>query len=228
MEMKKYVPQIKEMDGTVFWTEFGNHSRIELKNSSFGIGKVNIGLQKFDDNNKQVAYVNAYLDFDKAMVLANDILAGKFARIAAEMHQKDGNNMVAIYKQPGGQSAEKAGREDGKPLYREFSISHGKLWIISCQEGPGQVSKTGGFMPDGKYEKKVSVGLSNESLKAMALMIQAEYQAYRTAQFNNLLIKELFKLIIKGIKLLIRILGKALGLKIDVEKEITYLNEQED
>lgn len=184
---KKFVPQVKEIENSVFWMEFGNNSRIELKNSSFGIGKVAIGLQKFDDNNRQIAYVTTYLDFDKALVLANDILSGRFMRMA---EQQNSDTMVTLYKQPGGQSAEKANREDGKPLYREFNISKGKLWILSAQEGPGQISKTGGFMPDGKYDVKVNVGLSSDSLKAFAIMIQQEYNAYRTAQYMKLLMEK--------------------------------------
>lgn len=188
MEEKKiYTPQIKEIENTVFWNEFGNHTRIELKNSAFAIGKVAIGLQKFDDNNKQVAYTTFYLDIDKALVLAEDILSGRFVRIA---EKQNSNEMVVVYKVPGGQSAEKASRDDKKPLYREFSISKGKLWILSCQEGPGKVTPTGGFMPDGKYETKVNVGLSNDSLKAMAKMIETEVMAYRTAQYLKLCIKE--------------------------------------
>lgn len=189
MEEKKiYTPQIEEIDKTVFWNEFGNHSRVELKNSAFAIGKLVIGLQKFNDENRQVAYTTFYLDIDKALVMANDILMGKYARIAEKQNTDE---MVVVYKVPGGQSAEKANREDRKPLYREFSISRGKLWILSCQEGPGKVTPTGGFMPDGKCDSKVNVGLSNDSLKAMALMIQNEILAYRTAQYTKLVINEI-------------------------------------
>ena len=178
---KLYTPKVKAIENTTFWMEFGNHSRVELKNDSFSIGKLHIGLQKFGPDNKQTDYINTYIDLDKALVFANDILNGKFARMAEERAE-----MTILYKQPGGQSAEKANREDKKPLYREFALSKGKLWILTAQEGPGQTSKTGGFMPDGKPDHRVTVGLSSESLKAMALMIQNEYQAYRVAQFIKL------------------------------------------
>ena len=182
MSEKTYKPTISGVDSTTFWMEFGNQARIELKNNALAIGKVAIGLQKFNEQNKQIAYVMAYLDVDKALVLANDILSGRLATIA----EKGSDELITVYKQPGGQSAEKAQRSDGKPLYREFSISKGNLWIISCQEGPGKVSSTGGFVPDGKYETKVNVGLSSESLKAMALMIQQECLAYRIAQYTKI------------------------------------------
>ena len=188
MEEKRiYTPQIKEIENTVFWNEFGNHTRIELKNSALAIGKVAIGLQKFGDDNKQIAYTTFYLDIDKALVLAEDILSGRFARIVEKQNTTD---MVIVHKVPGGQSAEKANRADKKPLYRELSISKGKLWVVACQEGPGKVTPTGGFMPDGKYETKVMVGLSNESLKAMATMIKNEIMAYRVAQYLKLSLKE--------------------------------------
>ena len=182
MENKTYKPAVAAIETNTFWMEYGNHTRIELKNDSFGIGKIHVGLQKFGDDNKQIAYVNSYIDFDTALVIANDILTGRYARMA----EKNGNDMTVVYKQPGGQPADRANRSDGKPMYRELTITKGKLWLVSVQEGPGKVSATGGFVPDGKYDVRVSVGLSNESLKAMALMIQNEYLAYRTAQFVKL------------------------------------------
>ena len=48
--------------------------------------------------------------------------------------------------------------------------------------GPGKVTDTGGFAPDGKFETQISVGMDADTLKAIAVMIQNEYQAYRTVQ----------------------------------------------
>ena len=82
MTNKPYELEIKPISEDVFWTTFGNNSRLELKNSSFAIGKLAIGLQKFDEHNKQIAYISCYLDLDKAVGLANDILIGKISKDA--------------------------------------------------------------------------------------------------------------------------------------------------
>lgn len=181
MEKFDNTPKIKKIDRDVFFTTFGNNSRLELKNSMFGRGKLAILLQKFDDNNKQTAALTLYIDLPKALVMANDILSGKYASTA----QKSGQSFTKVFEDMGGQPAERAKRADGKPLYRAFSIQKGEKWIFRGVSGPGKITKTGGFAPDGESEVVVSVGMDSETLKAVALMIQAEYQAYRTVQMSK-------------------------------------------
>lgn len=171
-----YLPTVAAIEKEVFFETFGNKSRLELKNRSFNINKLSIGLQKFDDNNKQTAFLNIYLDLDKALVLANDILFGRLQKLAG-----NSQDIVEVYKQPGGS------KKDGKILYRELSISKGRLWMIKGSEGPGKLTeRTGGFAPDGKPTTSVSVGVDDNTIRAIALMIQNEYQAYRTAQWIKL------------------------------------------
>lgn len=181
MEKFDNTPKIRKLDRDVFFTSFGKNTRIELKNSMFGRGKLAILLQKFDDNNKQIASLTLYIDLPKALVMANDILSGRYANIA----QKSNESISTVFKDMGGQPAEKAKREDGKPLYRELSLQKGEKWIFRGVSGPGKVTNTGGFAPDGKSEINVSVGMDSETLKAVALMIQTEYQAYRTVQISK-------------------------------------------
>lgn len=176
MSEKKFLPVVAPIEEEVFFETFGNKSRLELKNRSFNIGKLSIGLQKFDDNNKQTAFLNMYLNLDRALVLANDILFGRLQKLAGNT-----NDIVEVYKQIGGS------KKDGKVIYRELTISKGRLWMIKGSEGPGKLTdKTGGFAPDGKPETVVSVGVDDATLRAIALMIQNEYQAYRTAQWLKL------------------------------------------
>jgi hypothetical protein len=173
-----YKPQISEIDAAVFWTTFGKNTRIELKSDAFAIDKLSIGLQKLDDNNHQLAYINCYMDLPKALVMANDILSGRFAKMA-----KPGE-ITKVFAVQGGQSAARAKRADGKPLYREFSLSKGQKWIAGAILGPGKENPTThGIVADGKPEQEVKVGILDDDIKAMALMIKAEYEAYRTAQW---------------------------------------------
>lgn len=170
--------EVSPMQSDVFFTTFGNNTRLELKNSMFDKGKLAILLQKLDDNNRQTAVITVYLDMAKALVMANDILSGRFARQAG-----DGSKIVTVFKDMGGRPAEKANRADGKPLYREFNIQKGRLWIFKGSSGPGKVTDTGGFAADGLPETQVSVGMDDGTLKAIALMIQNEYQAFRMSKF---------------------------------------------
>lgn len=170
--------EMTPMQSDVFYTTFGNNTRLELKNSMFDKNKLAILLQKLDDNNHQVAVITVYLDMAKALVMANDILSGKFAKMAG-----DGSKITTVFKDMGGRPAEKANRPDGKPLYREFNIQKGRLWIFKGSAGPGKVTETGGFASDGLPEIQVSVGMDDTTLKAIAIMIQNEYQAFRTSKF---------------------------------------------
>lgn len=170
-------PKIEKIEKDVFFTTFGNNTRLELKNGMFGKGKLAILLQKLDDHNKQLASMILYIDLPKALVMANDIISGRFARLA-----KDPSQITSVFKDMGGQPPERAKRRDGKALYRELEIQKGRLWIFKGVTGPGKVTDTGGFAPDGKAETMISVGMDNDTIKMIALMIQNEYVAYRTAQ----------------------------------------------
>lgn len=176
------IPEIENIENDVFFTTFGNNTRLELKNSFFKANKLTIGLQKFDNNHKQTAYVCQYMDIDKALTLADDILTGRLNVLANKAAQSSAP--VQVYKSQGGQAKSK--RADGKPLYREFGIAKGKLWMFSGSEGPGKINpSTRGIVSDGKPETVVTVGASPDTLRAFALMIKTEYQAYRTAQWTK-------------------------------------------
>ena len=174
----EYKVELTPMDNDVFFTTFGKNTRLELKNSMFDKGKLAILFQKLDDNNKQVAVITTYMDLSKALVMANDILNGKFAKMAT-----DESKITTVYKDMGGRPPEKANRPDGKALYRELAIQKGRLWMLKAIQGPGKVTDTGGFAQDGVPEIQVVVGMDADTLKAIALMIQNEYQAFRTAKF---------------------------------------------
>ena len=163
--------EIKDLENNVIFETFGNHSRLELKNA-LAIGKFVVALQKFDDNNKQTAFISTYLDADVALVMANDVLSGRFVKMAS----KSSGDIVEVFKAQGGS------KKEDKIIYRDLTISKGRLWMFKAQECPGKVVEKGGYAPAGAATASVSVGVSNETIKAIALMIQAEWTAYRTAQ----------------------------------------------
>lgn len=177
--MDKYTPNIAEINSAKFFETFGNGTRLELLNSSFEIGKLIIQLQKFNVNtNKEETRLRLYLDIDKALCLANDILSGRIAKLA---QNSQNGSLTKVYQQPGGSV------KDNKVIYRELSISVGKKFIIGGLECAGKRTSTGGFVSDlsnTEVEKiQINVGVDSSTLKSIALMIQSEYQAYRTAQY---------------------------------------------
>ena len=165
--------EIKKPENNVIYETFGKQSRFELKNA-LSIGKFVIALQKLDENNHQTAFVQAYLNVDEALVMANDILSGKYVRDAA----KAGGEICEVFKSLGGST------RDGEIVYRDLTLSKGRLWMFKAQECPGKKTETGGYAPTGKATTSVSVGIMDTTIKAIALMIQAEYTAYRTLQIK--------------------------------------------
>lgn len=176
-EIYTYNFEASPLQNDVFYTTFGKDTRLELKNGMFDKGKLAILLQKLDSNNKQLACITAYIDLPRALVMANDILSGKFAKMAP-----DPSKIAIVFKDFGGRPPEKANRPDHKALYREFTIQKGRLWMLRATTGPGKVTDTGGFAADGTPEQQVVVGMDGDTLKAIALTIQNEYQAFRTAK----------------------------------------------
>lgn len=161
---------------------FGSNTRLELLSSCFAIGKLIIQLQKFNDQNKEEARIKVYMDIERALVLCHDILSGRLAQCAKTMESKNGG-LAKVFTSPGGSSRE------GEITYREFSISKGKKFIISALEMPGKKTETGGYVPDKEKaaeKRSINIGVEPETLKAIAILIQNEYQAYRTAQYVKL------------------------------------------
>lgn len=169
--MEKYKFTVQPIENDVFFTTFGKNTRIEVKNA-LSIDKFGILIQKFNEQKKQVACVTTYLDSSKALTLANDILSGRLAKIA----QAQNGDLKPVFEAQGGK------RDGNKVIYRCFKISRGNKWILGNCSGPGKVTATGGFAAAGELTEKVTIGMDDESIKAMALKIKAEYQAYRTAK----------------------------------------------
>ena len=179
MSLKQgHVPELTCIEDSKFYEIFGNNTRLELLSNAFAINKLIIRFQKFSDAKKELGRITAYLDIDKALVMANDIL---FSRLNKKINPNN-PNIQKVFTQSGGSVKE------NKITYREISISKGKKWIIGCMECKGKKTDTGGFMPEtGCPEKQeINVGMDEETLRGIALIIIQECQAYRTAQWSNI------------------------------------------
>lgn len=174
-----YNLNVNTVNKAKFYECFGKDVRLEVLNSAMGIGKIQINLQKFNkETHEELELLKAYIDVLDALLIANDILTGRYSKLAAAKP----NEITCLFEAIGGTSADKANRADGKALYRQLKISRGKKWMIQIVYAPGKETSTGGFVADGKAEKTLSIGMDDNDFKKFALAIQTEYQAYRNAQ----------------------------------------------
>lgn len=188
--MSELNPQIIRIDGkNVF---------MEIMNNAFGIGKVQINFIEYDPtkekNNKIVKDIKTYIDFDKFLVLIQDIKTGRMASLAKKAKEKQKNGGYAfakeIYAVLGGVSAktlEQRGqsRPDGMSISRQFKITPGDKfpWILSGEQGAGKEDENGLIVPQGKPEEVVRVPLSDDDFKRMALIVEMHMQAYLTSLY---------------------------------------------
>lgn len=164
---------------------------VKVKANSFDIGKVWFAFVEFQPkSNKLVKSVDTYMNFGDALILSNDILSGKIARLAEQERKKGEQYPGAIYTSPYGgvnetKCKEKGLRTDGKALSRYFSISPGSKadYVITVFQGPGKTEDVGIIVPDGKSETIIRVGLNSYSLKSFALTMKAHIEGYISAQY---------------------------------------------
>lgn len=186
---------------------------MKVKPDAFDIGKLIFSFGEFDNSKKLVNSIDFYLDMKNSAtgknghVLCQDILSGKIIKLmdaeekirlgkllkdmteqekAAIQNDKKYAQAVKTYQ--GGQSSEKANREDGKALAKVMKISRGSRQpiIISCESGPGAQTEQGLIVPQwkGKAETTIRVSMTNDDLKTLALAIQTAYQAWMSAKFS--------------------------------------------
>lgn len=174
----------------------GKNCFVEAMNYAFGIGKVQVNFIEYDLSKGQgervKQEVNIYMDIDKFMVLANDVLSGKIAKLS-EVEKAKGNQYCnAIYTDMGGVSAKNLesrgqARTDGKALSRQFKIVPGNKvpFMLVGECGAGEESDTGLIVPKygAKPEQVVRIPLQADDLKRFVLVIQAHIQAYLTSVY---------------------------------------------
>jgi hypothetical protein len=179
----------------------GKNVFFEVMNSAFDIGKVLINFQEYDKTqekgNRIKQEISIYFDMDKFLVLANDLLSGRFNALAnkAKEEQKKGSYKYCkeIYMDQGGTSADRLAskgkaRPDGKSEARLMKITPGDKveWMISAELGPGEESDTGLIMPKfagNRAEKQVRVPLSSDDFKRMVLIVTKHMEAFLAAKY---------------------------------------------
>lgn len=176
----------------------GKNVFLEVMNTAFGIGKVQINFIEYDaskeKNSRQLKNIPIYIDMSKFLVLAQDILSGKIAqlsRMAQEQKAKGGYKYCKeVYIDMGGISAKNLKirnqeRADKKSLSRHFKITPGDSmpWIFSADIASGEENSTGLIVRKGNVESVVRVPLSDEDIKKFAKIVESHINAYYTSQY---------------------------------------------
>ena len=193
IDIDKHIPkQILRLDGKGVF--------LEVLNTSFAIEKVIINFVQYDvsrKGNKIVMDIPIYMDFNKFLVLANDILSGKIsAQAVAEKKRCLGAGETIpkpIYTSRGGTSAELLrtkgrSRPDGMAEARVLDISpaaNDKVdFVLTASVGPGRETETGLIALQGRPEKLVRVPVMADGLKSLAILGKMHIEMFYGVRFN--------------------------------------------
>lgn len=195
---EKYSTQIARFDG--------KNCFVEVLNSAFSIGKVQLNFCQYDEKTKAMTKkLDIYVDVQKMLVFCNDVLTGNFNKIVE--HAKKTNNFngatvndyTAYFLDMGGVSEDKVQKnlakyqkdypwvQSGKGISRQLKIQAGSKmpWILRAEYGLGVSSDTGLITPSGKPVDFINIPLTNESFKMLAMTIQTHYNAYLNQYYNK-------------------------------------------
>ncbi|WP_246277133.1 hypothetical protein [Neobacillus endophyticus] len=174
----------------------GRNTFLEVLNSSFGIGKAQVNFIEYDltaeKGSRIKQEINIYVNIDKFLLMCNDVLTGRMNQMGKmareEKSQKGFKYSKEIWSDIGGKPAKELAesgksRSDGKSLFRQIKLTPGEKlpWILSAEEGAGEVTETGLLFPKyvgNKPEKIVRVPLTNEDLKRLVLLTQTHIQGF--------------------------------------------------
>lgn len=140
---------------------------------------------KYDESKpvgqRYVAEIPIYIDYDKADAFASMILSGTLARLKLAA-SKGGSK--ELYKVLGGTTRQSLlkqnrSRQDGKDESRQFIVEAGMrtAFAMKATLGAGEADAKGLIVPQGKPEKQVIIGFSDEDIIAFARAIQRKVQA---------------------------------------------------
>jgi len=195
---EKYSTQIARFDG--------KNCFVEVLNSAFNIGKVQLNFCQYDETTKAMTKrLDIYVDINRMLVLCNDILTGNFAKIVEHAKKtnsfegREVNDYTCYFTDMGGISEDKVNKklsdyqktypwvQSGKGISRQFKIQAGQKmpWILRAEYGLGVSSETGLITPSGKPADYINIPMTNESFKMLAIVIKTHYEAYLNQYYNK-------------------------------------------
>lgn len=204
------VPQISTPTIRVHRAD-GKDCFVEVTSDACAIGKFKFTFKSYDATKpageRSKATIMMYLDIADALLLSNNILNGKYAKMAVEEKKKydagkqknETYYIQSCFTRMGGVSAQKLkmqGKErpDKQSLSRQIHLIPGTkaLFVIKAEQGPGKENEKGLIVPqygNGKVnaEQYVMVPLDEDGAKRLALMIQLHASAYVSSQYSSLI-----------------------------------------
>lgn len=195
---EKYSNQIARFDS--------KNAFLEVLNSAFSIGKVQINFCSYDEGTKsQTKKLPIYVDVAKMLVLCNNILNGSFQASVAEGKKNgkfnglDVNDYTSFYVDMGGINEVKVKEkfdeykkaypwiQDGKAIARQFKVQTGRnaAWILRAEYGLGISNDKGLIVPNGKAPDYINIPMTEDSLQEFATIIVAHYNAYLNQYYNK-------------------------------------------
>jgi len=195
---EKYSTQIARFDS--------KNAFLEVLNSAFSIGKVQINFCAYDETTKaQTKKLPIYVDVSKMLVLCNGILNNSFqstiadAKKAGTFNGMTVNDYTSFYVDMGGINEQKVREkfsdykksypwiQDGKAISRQFKIQTGRnaAWIMRAEYGLGTSSDKGLIVPSGKAPDYINIPMSEDALKEFAIVVVTHYNAYLNQYYNK-------------------------------------------
>ncbi len=199
--------RINNAEKQIFKIE-GNSRFIEFLSTAYGVERIKVVLTKYDKEkekgNRVQSALEFYIEFKDALIMCEDILNKTISRnLATETKLKAADSKY--YQKPafvlqGGVSAEKLmerkkAREDGKPMFRKFSITCSSNRNAACafllEQGPGKTSPTSGIIADyaglgalkGKDDGYDFIAVLPGDIKGLALVLKAHIEGYIASQY---------------------------------------------
>ena len=211
----EYKINIPELGTDNFFETYAMDKRFELSATSFSIGKILANFQTFQRTPNGAAHqtdlVSIYINFDDARALVADYYTGAIQRLANVEKKKmveAQNNRQVYYAQPvftvrGGTSAAKLAekgkaRPDGFDEYRSMTIAPGirQDWVftaVACagiQDSKGLINPRKDASGRPMNAKVIRIGVTKAYFSSMIVAIEQELQAYRNAQFTQVVLRD--------------------------------------
>lgn len=120
-----------------------------------------------------------YLDIPYALLIAQDIKSEKYFKMF-------GKTKKALFLRDGGTSAEKAGRKDGNPTARRFSIISGQdenTIIFKLEVGQGELTTTKGITMK-KVENTYVANITKEESISLSKAIEESIFSYLVREYT--------------------------------------------
>ena len=171
----------------------------EVLDYAFPIGKVAFNFAKYNKDapagQRMQGKVTIFMDFGETLKFVNDFTntGNGVKRMLAEQKQakEQGKNFWGTLLSLGGTSVEGLARQgrprpDNKPEVRLLRIMpsyKGNGYALSAASGPGKVSATGGFTPDGKQDLMIQFAISYEDFAEVLLLTKASIEAYLASRY---------------------------------------------